>query len=99
MRNWFLNFVPKPCFCCSYNRKERALQIAREKLDKEVNIIEIVKSWRYFDSAFRVLLDERKRLDLKERARYLTVEPDPDEESQKKKEFSMMAKRTASIRR
>ena len=58
--------------------------MARHKLDKEVNIIEIVKSWRYFDSAFRFLLDERKRLDLKERSRYLVVDPDPDEEKEKK---------------
>lgn len=82
--NWLLTFVPKPCFCCTSSRKERALQMARDKLDKEVNIIEIVKSWRYFDSAFRFLLDERKRLDLKERTRYLTVDPDPDEEKEKK---------------
>ena len=81
---WLLTFVPKPCLCCTPSRKERALQMARHKLDKEVNIIEIVKSWRYFDSAFRFLLDERKRLDLKERSRYLVVDPDPDEEKEKK---------------
>ena len=62
--------------------------MARDKLDKEINIIDIVKSWRYFDSAIRFLLDERKRLDLKERSRYLMVDPDPDEEKQEKRECS-----------
>ena len=80
LRNWCLSCVPRCCFCCGYSRKEKALQLARAKLDKEVNIIEIVKSWRYFESAIRFLLTERKRLDLKERSRYLTVDPDFDTE-------------------
>ena len=45
--------------------------MARDKLDKEINIVEIVKSWRYFESALRYLLPERQRLDLKERSRYI----------------------------
>ena len=45
--------------------------MAREKLDKEINIIEIVKSWRYFDKAIHSLLDDKKRIDFKEKARYI----------------------------
>ena len=78
--NWLLSLIPKCCLCCKDSRRERALQMARTKLDKEVNIIEIVKSWRYFESAIKFLLSEKKRLDLKERSRYLTVDPDPDEQ-------------------
>ena len=63
-----------------YSRREKALQLARAKLYKEVNIIEIVKSWRYFQRAIRFLLTENKSLDLKERARYITVDPDLDTE-------------------
>ena len=63
------------------------MQFAREKLNKEVNIIEIVKSWRYYQSAIRYLLDERTRLDLKERARYITVDPDIDIDKKKTQNF------------
>ena len=73
--------------------------MAREKLDKEINIIEIVKSWRYFENAFKFLLPEGKRIDLKERARYLVINPDPDQAAENKKAFNMMMKRTQSIRR
>ena len=55
------------------------MKMAREKLDKEINIIEIVKSWRYFESALRFLLPEKKRLDFKERSRYIAIDPTPDE--------------------
>ena len=56
--------------------------MAREKLDKEINIIEMVKSWRYFEQAIKYLLPEKQRLDFKERARYIAVDPDPDEVKQ-----------------
>lgn len=49
------------------------MAMAREKLDKEVNIIEMVKSWRYFENAFKDLLPEGKRLDFKERSRYIAI--------------------------
>ena len=47
------------------SRKERAMQMARDKLDKEINIIEIVKSWRYYQKALSQLLSEKERLDCK----------------------------------
>ena len=52
------------------------MNIARKKLDKEINIIEIVKSWRYFENAIKVLLPETLRMDLKLRARYISIDPD-----------------------
>ena len=92
--------MPKRCFFCTYSRKEKALQIARAKLFKEVNIIEIVKSWRYYQSAIRHLLDERTRLDLKERARYITVDPDLDKRKAAFKRASFkQAQRSVSLRR
>ena len=69
--------------------------MARDKLDKEINVIEIVKSWRYFELAVKYLLEERKRIDFKEKSRYIAINPDPaDGQTQKKKTFAMMAKRT-----
>ena len=57
------------------------MAMAREKLDKEINIIDIVKSYRYFNGALRFLLTESKRMDLKERARYIAINPDRSEEA------------------
>ena len=34
------------------------MRLARRKLDSEINIIEIIKSWRYFKRALKVLLPE-----------------------------------------
>ena len=56
------------------------MEIARQKLDKEINIIEIVKSWRYYDKALHYLLPADKRLDFKERSRYISIDPDDFEE-------------------
>lgn len=99
--DWFYSCLPKRFTrCCKRDRKSVALQMAREKLFKEINIVEIVKSWRYFDLAIKSLLDERQRIDFKEKSRYIAIDPDPaDEETQQKKTFAMMAKRTQSIRR
>ena len=53
------------------------MKMAREKLNKEINIIEMVKDWRYFKKALNSLIvDEKKRLDLKERSRYFCIKPD-----------------------
>ena len=49
------------CKCCiRRSRRDIAMQMAREKLDKEINIIEIVKSWRYYNIALKFLLTEHQ---------------------------------------
>ena len=70
------------------------MAMARERLDREINIIEIVKSWRYFDNALRYLLPEGKRMDLKERARYIAIKPDGNSFVEKQKSIKQMIKRT-----
>ena len=52
------------------------MQMAREKLNEEINIIEIVKSWRNFKRALRMLLSEEQRTKCKERSRYIAIDPD-----------------------
>ena len=52
------------------------MKMAREKLNEEINIIEIVKSWRYYENALKLLLPENIRIDLKKRARYRAINPD-----------------------
>jgi len=45
----------------------------------ETNIIEIIKSRRYFAKAFKALLTKRQRLQMKEKSRYLYIDPDKKE--------------------
>ena len=59
------------------------MEMARNKLNKEINIIEIVKSWRYYERALHYLLPEKKRLDLKEKSRYIAINPDPEQTSKR----------------
>ena len=40
--------IPKRLICCKASRNERALERAREKLEKEANIVENIKARRYF---------------------------------------------------
>jgi len=45
-------------------------------MQQETNIIEIIKSRRYFNAALRFLLDKKQRMRLKERGRYTVINPD-----------------------
>ena len=53
--------------------------MARAALAHEVDIIEIIKSRRFFHMAFRHLLSRKERMRLKELSRYYTIDPDVDE--------------------
>ena len=50
--------------------------MAREKLNKEVNNIDMVKTLRYFENALKFSIPEGKRMDFKERSRYIAIQPD-----------------------
>ena len=69
---------PSCCTCCKPNRTRRAMDIARFRLDQEINMIEFVKSRRYFKKALKFLLTKKKRKELKEKTRYIAVDPDSD---------------------
>ena len=74
------------------------MQMARERLDKEINIIDMIKDWRYFKLAIsHIIKDERKRLSLKERSRYYTIKPDNGIEQELEK--SNEVQRAQSVRR
>ena len=75
-KEWLISLIPTKCICCKKDRREIAMEKAREKLNKEVNIIEIVKSWRYYERCLKYLLPEKARMDFKERSRYITINPD-----------------------
>ena len=82
-KEYIRDLLPKVCLrifkCCKPDRLERGFEKARENLLKEINIIEIVKSRRFFHKALKLLLSKKKRMELKERSRYISIDPDEDD--------------------
>ena len=66
------------CQCCRKSRSQRGMDKAREQILKETNIVEIIKKLRYVTDALRYLLPESKRFEIKERNRYVQIDPDSD---------------------
>ena len=62
---------------------------AREQIQKEVNIVEIVKKLRYVTDALRYLLPETKRFEIKQRNRYIQIDPDKDDQDRIKTELKL----------
>ncbi len=61
-KEYFRNLLPDwVCFCrgCKADRKERGFMAARERLMRETNIIETIKSKRYFNAAIRFLMTKK----------------------------------------
>ena len=58
--------IPQKCRqrCCRKSRYLRSLEKVHKLMDEEMNIIEIVKSRRYFKKALQALLSKEKRLEL-----------------------------------
>ena len=48
-------------------------------MDDEIDIIEMIKSRRFFKNAFRELMTSEKRMKLKEKSRYIMIDPDSDD--------------------
>ena len=63
------------------------MQMARDKLNEEINIIEIVNSWRYFKRALQILLSPEQKIKCKERSRYIAMNPDVCEKFEDLKAF------------
>jgi hypothetical protein len=60
-KEYFRNLLPHwVCFCPSMkaDRLEKSFEQARAQLQKETNMIEIIKSRRYFNAALRFLLSK-----------------------------------------
>ena len=74
-----MTWVPTRFVCCKMNRQEKAFDKAREKLEKELNVIELIKSRRYFAKALKMLVPPETRLRLREQTRYLLIDPESDD--------------------
>ena len=78
-KEYFKDLCPSwLCFCrrCKPDRLERGFFAARELLKQETNIIDIIKSRRYFNAALHFLLTKSQRIRIKEKSRYTHVNPD-----------------------
>lgn len=58
---WLLDLTPRflRCQCCRKSQRMQEMEVAREKLAQEVNIVEIVRSRRLIYQALKLLLTER----------------------------------------
>lgn len=74
-----MDCLPARLVCCKRSRKEIGIQLAIEKMNKETDIIELIKTNRYFQQAFKKLLSHDKRQSLKEKSRYLIIDPNRDQ--------------------
>ena len=69
--------LPRKLVCCKRNRTEKGIQQAIKNMEKETDIIEMIKLMRFFKLAIRKLMQEKKhRMELKERSRYMSINPD-----------------------
>ena len=50
------------CDCWRKSRRQRGINKAREQMQQEINILEMVKSRRYFHIAMRKLLSKKDRM-------------------------------------
>ena len=53
------------CKCCRKDRAQRGMDKARKYIQKEINIVEIIKKLRYVTDALNHLLPEKKRFKIK----------------------------------
>ena len=59
LKDYFQSFIPRflrCCRCCQPDRQERYFELAREHLQKEINIVNIIKSHRIFAQSLKVLM-------------------------------------------
>ena len=55
------------------SREDRIFEMARRRLEKETDIVEMIKSRRYVKAALRQLLSSEQRLRLKSTTRYAPI--------------------------
>ena len=55
---YLISWVPSFLVCCSKRGKEKARAKARAQLSKEMNLVEVLRSQRYFNMAIELLLSK-----------------------------------------
>ena len=64
------------CRGCKSDRLEMGFEKARDLMENETNIIEQIKTRRYFNTALRFIFSKKMRMKLKKKGRYTVVNPD-----------------------
>ena len=68
--------LPNCLVCCKSDRRQRAIKKARATLEKELDVLELVKSMRFFRMAIKRLLTTEEINELNENSQFLTINPD-----------------------
>ena len=77
------------------SRLDLSLKLGRSRLEKESNIIEMIKTRRYLNASMKLLLSRRQRDRMKERTRYLLLNPEKSEtEEQSDSDFNTVELQT-----
>ena len=76
---YLINLLPQRCQCCHKTRKQRGIDRALHLMQQEINIVETVKSRRFFRSAMKLLLSREQRLSLREHSNYILIDPSDSE--------------------
>ena len=71
--NWLVVKLPSKCVCCTRSKHTLALERARTKYNKEVNILQIVKTMRQLKLSLAELMPKDKLKELKNRSQYLQI--------------------------
>ena len=75
IKEFLIDSLPKRMICCKKTRRQIGLEQARASLDKEIDIIDMIKSRRFFYMAFQRLLSASEIKQLEERSLYKTIDP------------------------
>ena len=78
LKDFLRSWTPNCLLCCKLNRREKAFAKARDKLESELNVIELIKSMRYFAKALKTLISADQRLKLREKTRYFVIDPESE---------------------
>ena len=79
LKLYLMDCLPRRLVCCKRSYKERGIARAIKAMQKETDIIEMIKTRRYLKKALRKLLTLKQRMKLKERSRYICVDPKAQE--------------------
>ena len=74
-----MHVLPQKLVCCKKSRQDIAIEKAIREMDDEIDIIEMIKSRRFFKTAFRQLIPSEERMRLKEKSRYIMIDPESDD--------------------
>ena len=74
---YLVDLLPSCLLCCrkTKTRRWRGIDKARKIMDAELNIIDIVKSRRYFHLALKHLLSKHKRKELRDKSAFTEIDP------------------------